>query len=336
MTAVADILPFAMLGIDTDNDSAFMNQTVFDHCQVRGLEQTRSRAYKKNDQAWVEQKNGSIVRRLVGYGRLRAAERPVGHARAGRSLRLLAALHQLLPALVQPQGEDARRRSGEQEVPRSGIALRPAAGTVSGDAERQVEPARAVRKPRPGGAAARHPRGAGEACCDRIGPVDRYRRLDAGAGWVARVSRRPGDSLEGRRDPPDASAQSARGTLVANSLGPVRARLASRRGLARRRSNRNGQKADGSSGPGGTRCIRRRRAASNASAPHQDLTSGKVKGSDPRSSANRHQCRNAGVARGRAMYMNRPGRLRRPGRGLWFLKESQRSQNRGSAVNNGG
>ena len=34
------------------------------------LEQTRSRAYKKNDQAWVEQKNGAIVRRLVGYGRL--------------------------------------------------------------------------------------------------------------------------------------------------------------------------------------------------------------------------------------------------------------------------
>ena len=32
--------------------------------------QTHSRAYKKNDQAWVEQKNGSIVRRLVGYGRL--------------------------------------------------------------------------------------------------------------------------------------------------------------------------------------------------------------------------------------------------------------------------
>jgi len=65
-----DDLPFAMLGIDTDNDSAFMNQTVFDHCKAKGLEQTRSRAYKKNDQAWVEQKNGAIVRRLVGYGRL--------------------------------------------------------------------------------------------------------------------------------------------------------------------------------------------------------------------------------------------------------------------------
>ena len=63
-------LPFAMLGVDSDNDSAFMNQSVLDYCQAKGLDQTRSRAYKKNDQAWVEQKNGSIVRRLVGYGRL--------------------------------------------------------------------------------------------------------------------------------------------------------------------------------------------------------------------------------------------------------------------------
>ena len=70
MAKVAADLPFAMLGVDTDNDSAFMNQTVFDYCKELGLEQTRSRAYKKNDQAWVEQKNGSIVRRLVGYGRL--------------------------------------------------------------------------------------------------------------------------------------------------------------------------------------------------------------------------------------------------------------------------
>jgi len=70
LVVAQDDLPFAMLGIDTDNDSAFMNQTVFDHCKAKDLEQTRSRAYKKNDQAWVEQKNGAIVRRLVGYGRL--------------------------------------------------------------------------------------------------------------------------------------------------------------------------------------------------------------------------------------------------------------------------
>jgi hypothetical protein len=71
---VAADLPFPMLGVDSDNDTAFMNQSVFDYCKGHGLEQTRSRAYKKNDQAWVEQKNGSVVRRLVGYGRLSGAD----------------------------------------------------------------------------------------------------------------------------------------------------------------------------------------------------------------------------------------------------------------------
>lgn len=63
-------LPFALRGLDTDNDSAFMNDTLWNYCQTHGIVFTRSRAYRKNDQAWVEQKNGSIVRKLVGYGRL--------------------------------------------------------------------------------------------------------------------------------------------------------------------------------------------------------------------------------------------------------------------------
>jgi hypothetical protein len=63
-------LPFAMLGLDVDNDSAFINETLVTFCGDRAIELTRSRAYKKNDQAWIEQKNGSVVRRLVGYGRL--------------------------------------------------------------------------------------------------------------------------------------------------------------------------------------------------------------------------------------------------------------------------
>jgi hypothetical protein len=66
-------LAFPMLGLDVDNDSAFINQTVVDYCKERKIELTRSRAYKKNDQAWIEQKNGSVVRRLVGYGRLEGA-----------------------------------------------------------------------------------------------------------------------------------------------------------------------------------------------------------------------------------------------------------------------
>jgi hypothetical protein len=47
-----------------------MNQSVLDYCKGHGLVQTRSRTYKKNDQAWVKQNNGAVVRRLVGYGRL--------------------------------------------------------------------------------------------------------------------------------------------------------------------------------------------------------------------------------------------------------------------------
>lgn len=67
-------LPFLMLGLDVDNDSAFINEVLLSYCRKRKLELTRSRAYKKNDQAWIEQKNGAIVRKLVGHGRLEGAE----------------------------------------------------------------------------------------------------------------------------------------------------------------------------------------------------------------------------------------------------------------------
>ncbi|PSO15052.1 DDE-type integrase/transposase/recombinase [Bradyrhizobium sp. MOS003] len=57
-----------------DFDSAFMNDVVVPWCREQKLEVTRSRAYKKNDQAFVEQKNGAVVRRLMGYGRFDGVE----------------------------------------------------------------------------------------------------------------------------------------------------------------------------------------------------------------------------------------------------------------------
>ena len=63
-------LPVPVRGIDTDNDGAFINDTLLAYCQAQQLEFTRSRAYQKNDQAWIEQKNGAVVRRFVGYERL--------------------------------------------------------------------------------------------------------------------------------------------------------------------------------------------------------------------------------------------------------------------------
>lgn len=61
--------PIPVLGIDSDNDSAFINETLLAYCQEHKLAFTRSRAYQKNDQAWIEQKNGAVVRRFVGYDR---------------------------------------------------------------------------------------------------------------------------------------------------------------------------------------------------------------------------------------------------------------------------
>ena len=62
-------LPIPVLGIDSDNDSAFINDTLLDYCQGKNIEFTRSRAYRKNDQAWIEQKNGSVICRFVGHDR---------------------------------------------------------------------------------------------------------------------------------------------------------------------------------------------------------------------------------------------------------------------------
>src|SRR5207245_9482690 len=53
---------------------SFMNETVQEYCRTAGIEFTRCRPYRKNDQAWVEQKNGSVVRRMVGYRRFEGLE----------------------------------------------------------------------------------------------------------------------------------------------------------------------------------------------------------------------------------------------------------------------
>ena len=69
LEAIGQRLPFRIRGIDSDNDGAFINETLIKYCVDRGIEFTRSRAYRSNDQAWIEQKNGSVVRRFVGHDR---------------------------------------------------------------------------------------------------------------------------------------------------------------------------------------------------------------------------------------------------------------------------
>lgn len=63
------ILPIKLLGFDSDNGSEFINTGLLEFCKEEKITFTRSRAYKKNDQAHVEERNGSVVRRIVGYDR---------------------------------------------------------------------------------------------------------------------------------------------------------------------------------------------------------------------------------------------------------------------------
>ena len=68
------LMPFALLGFDTDNDGVFINETVRDYCAAAGIAFTRCPPYRKNDQARLEQRTGSVVCRLVGYRRFEGLE----------------------------------------------------------------------------------------------------------------------------------------------------------------------------------------------------------------------------------------------------------------------
>ena len=68
--------PFSVAGVDTDNDSEFLNEVLIGFCEEHGIELTRSRPYRKNDQAWVEQKNGAVVRRRSGMAVWKACPAP--------------------------------------------------------------------------------------------------------------------------------------------------------------------------------------------------------------------------------------------------------------------
>lgn len=67
-------LPFPLLGLDSDNGGEFINDILYRYCQDEQVTFTRSRPYKKNDQAHVEQKNWSVVRHLIGYDRFETQE----------------------------------------------------------------------------------------------------------------------------------------------------------------------------------------------------------------------------------------------------------------------
>lgn len=71
---IEERLPFNLSGIDSDNGSEFINRQLYEHCLKKNIIFTRSRPYKKNDNAHIEQKNYTTVRQVLGYQRFDTEE----------------------------------------------------------------------------------------------------------------------------------------------------------------------------------------------------------------------------------------------------------------------
>jgi hypothetical protein len=140
-------LPFCLRALDVDYDGEFMNENLIRYCLGHGIELTRSRLYRNNDPAWIEQKNGAVVRKLLGYRRFE------GLAAAKAITRLYGAAR-LFANFFQPSFElAARHREGAPPCERllqaetiseaAKTQLREVAGTL--DPAKLLEEIRAVQ-----------------------------------------------------------------------------------------------------------------------------------------------------------------------------------------------
>ena len=121
-------LPMPMLGLDSDNGSEFINESLYNYCQRNGIIFTRSRSYKKNDSCHVEQKNWTVIRRVIGYDRFssKAAFKALGDVYT--LLRLYINFFQPVSKLVRKSRHGAKvykvydtARTPYQRLLRSGV-----------------------------------------------------------------------------------------------------------------------------------------------------------------------------------------------------------------------
>lgn len=112
-------LPFPLLGLDSDNGTEFTNGNLFRYCKDHGITFTRSRPYRKNDQAFVEQKNWTVVRQIIGYDRYEGSQ----------AVECMQALYQVLRLYVnffQPVMKlKSKRRVGSRVAKKYDIAKTP-------------------------------------------------------------------------------------------------------------------------------------------------------------------------------------------------------------------
>jgi hypothetical protein len=135
---VRERLPVPLVGLDSDNGSEFINHHLYAWCQREGITFTRSRAWKKNDNAHVEQKNGAVVRPLIGYDRFasRAAYAQLAHVY--RLVRLHVNFFQPVEKLLTKtrQGARVHRVYDRAQTPYQRLC---AAGVLSADKRQELD-----------------------------------------------------------------------------------------------------------------------------------------------------------------------------------------------------
>jgi len=157
-------LPFRLQGIDSDNGSEFINAHLYRYCQRRQIQFTRGRPYKKDDNAHIEQKNWTHVRKLMGYVRYDSAAAIAAMNAVYADLRLLQNLFLPSVTLVTKErvGARVRRRYDRPQIPLDRVRVCPEADAA------KLRALVALRA--------------------RLDPFDLAHRIDAGLGRVYQLA----------------------------------------------------------------------------------------------------------------------------------------------------
>lgn len=198
LEALRHALPFRLRGIDSDNGGEFINAHLQRYCRREGVQFTRGRPYKKDDNAHIEQKNWTHVRKLLGYERYDSLAALTAINALYADLRVLQNL--FLPSVKllakQRVGARVRRRYDEPHTPLDRLRACPTADRATVE---QLEQLRAATDPF---ALARrieeHLTRIYQLANHRVNPAASTRRMNAAGGVDAKSA--PTTSLENRTD----------------------------------------------------------------------------------------------------------------------------------------
>lgn len=131
-------LPFPLLGIDSDNGSEFLNEPLVKWARKEAITFTRCRAYHKDDQAHVEQKNWSVVRGLIGYDRYESTAALMQMRRVYELVRLHVNGYLPVMKLIGKEREGAKVRK-KYDVPTTPYRRALTAGVMGEEARGRFE-----------------------------------------------------------------------------------------------------------------------------------------------------------------------------------------------------